>query len=1129
MSGYNGEFLPHEVADVKKLGAAVFLLVIVVVTVVVVLPETIDWNQYRNELAERAENLTGRKMTIGGDISIALFPAPALVANDVRVANVKGAATRDMINLSSLEIQVAPGPLLGGTVQVETIKLIDPVIELERLADGSVNWELAPLRREADGSASVALSGIDEDPQSEKDDGSVRLDRFLIDNGTVIFRDTQEGLVERIDRFHAHLAIGSLTGPFDSGGKLRFRGVPLGYEASVGRVIEGRTVPLNMILTAQQGVAKAEISGAVVDLGASPRFKGKIVVGSDGLGGLIDNMFGAGTTPAFMAEPIRIETETIVSVDDIAMTDMEVSLGRVRAAGDAKITFSRPVNIDARLAVNRIDLDALMAEPTAPKAADEDSKGQKPDAEKGKEAAKPAPVPTSAQGFSIPQNVTGMFELSADAITYNGSKISDARINAELDGGAILVHQVSALMPGGSDVFANGLVTATDGAPVFDGNLDAKVSNLRRFMSWLGIDPPDIASDRLRNAAFKGRIVVNAREIRGRELDVTLDTSRITGAITVAKRRKPAFGARFNIDRLNLDAYLKPGPNGKNGGGGKAKDRGGDPLAFLGVLNRFDANLQLGIDRLTYLGVPFNEVALKGTVFGGNVEIREASVGDVVGATGRVSGSIVDLNKIPGLKGVHFELEGVDMVRLLRQLQVDVPFASRDIGVAELTGRADGVLLRPEFDLILKTTDASAGLKGRLSVLPIEPLFDGEIRVRHSDFPRFLRLLGIVYRPAGRLGGFGLSAKAKGDFSKITFDGLSGRIGPVQVNGSLLADLTGNLPRLVGAIKTGRIVVDEFLPASRSASLGPALRAAIVPVAFKPAATGGDDEKDRWPTDKIDLSALQAFDAEMKLAFEALVYSGVELVNSALDATLVNGTLCANSLTGRLFGGQLKGIATVYSAPGPRINGSISLSGADFAKAEQTYRGESLASGNMNFRMTFDAKGRSVAHMVAGMNGEGSAELMKIRVAPRSEGTAAGPVVGFVSGLNDLVGLAGGKTGGGLADFSGSFKMVRGVARTNDIQFISSAGEGRASGLADLVKWRTKLQGDIRLSKNVFSKLLSGTTGLEVVLPFRIEGKLDEPDVVIDTGKLPGKALTIPGALLRRSGDILQRILPGPR
>lgn len=1148
----------------KKVLAAVFLLIVTAVTVVVVLPETIDWNEYRSNLATRAENLTGRKMSIDGDIHVTFLPAPALIAQDVRMANVEGAAAPDMIRLKSLEIRVALGPLIGGTVQVETIKLIDPVIELERLADGRVNWEFEPLRRDTDGSASVALPGTDPDPAADADETPVSLDSFLIENGSIVFRDTQEGVVERFEKLSARLAAGSPSGPFESGGDLLYRGVPLGYEVSVGRVIQGRTVPLNMILTAKQGSAKAEVSGAIVDLTAAPRFKGKVVANSDGPGGLIDDMFGAGTAPAFLAEPIRVETEVIVSADDVDMKDVTISLGQLRAAGDAKVTFSKPVNIDAKLVANRIDLDALMAGPPATQTAKTGKEDQQPEIVESDTEPKPkieqseTSVPLNA-GFSIPRNLTGLFELSAEAITFRGSIISEARINAELAEGAIAIHQLSALMPGGSDVFANGAVTAKNGEPAFDGNLDAKISDLRRVMTWLGIEAPDVPSDRLRNAAFKGRIIADGDQIQGRDLDVTLDTSHITGAITLAKRKKLAFGARFKVDRLNLDAYLRsadegpkrgrrgakkssPVAGGKNENSGKAGSNDANPLAFLGALNRFDTNLQLDIDRLTYLSVPFNKVAFDGTIFGGNVQIRSASVDDIAGAKARLSGQLVGLTQVPGLKGVHFELRGVDLARLLRQLEVDVPFSSKDVGIAELTGRADGVLLRPEFDLILKTPDASADLKGRLSILPIEPLFDGEIRVRHRDFPRFLRLLGIEYRPAGRLGGFGLSAKAKGDFSKISFDGLSGRIGPVSLNGALSADLTGDRPRLIGAMKTGRIVIDDFLPAKRSALLDPTFRrarsrTAIIPAAFvsgnkdrkgegrlvRVAQAGGDIP---WPTEKIDLSLLQAFDAELKLTSDALVFEDVSLADSALDATVTNGTFRAKSLTGRLFGGQLKGIATVYSAPVPRLNGSISLTGGDFGAAEKALRGESVGSGKMNFRVTFDSSGQSVAKMIAGLNGQGSAELMQIGVAADTKKGAAGPIIGLVSGLNDLVGLTGGGAQNGAADFSGSFKIDRGVARSQDLQFVSNVGEGTAKGFADLPAWKTKIEGDIRLSKNLFSQLLTGATGLELVVPFRVEGPLDNPDVVIDTGKLPGKALTIPGTLLKQSGKILQRILP---
>jgi hypothetical protein len=59
-----------------------------------------------------------------------------------------------------------------------------------------------------------------------------------------------------------------------------------------------------------------------------------------------------------------------------------------------------------------------------------------------------------------------------------------------------------------------------------------------------------------------------------------------------------------------------------------------------------------------------------------------------------------------------------------------------------------------------------------------------------------------------------------------------------------------------------------------------------------------------------------------------------------------------------------------------------------------------------------------------------------------------------------------------------------------------------------------KGEGDIQLSQGLLSKLVSGTTGLGLAMPLRIEGDIDQPNIVLDVAKLPGKALSIPGTIL---------------
>ena len=147
------------------LGAVVLLLV----AAVLVGPRFVDWNTYKPRVIEAVRNATGRELAIDGDISVRLLPTPTLSVAGVRLANLQGASTPDMARLKSLDISVALMPLISGNVQVTKVTLVDPEVELERLADGRVNWIFAPTaagtgeRRGAD-TADDRIAGAGREP-----------------------------------------------------------------------------------------------------------------------------------------------------------------------------------------------------------------------------------------------------------------------------------------------------------------------------------------------------------------------------------------------------------------------------------------------------------------------------------------------------------------------------------------------------------------------------------------------------------------------------------------------------------------------------------------------------------------------------------------------------------------------------------------------------------------------------------------------------------------------------------------------------------------------------------------------------------------------------------------------------
>ncbi|MDA0998752.1 MAG: AsmA family protein, partial [Proteobacteria bacterium] len=120
-------------------------LILTLAALVLIAPNLVDWNSYKPEIAAQVHKYTGRDLTIGGAIGMKVFPKPTLIVGDVGFGNLPGGRTKDMVRLKSVEVRIALAPLLGGNIQVETVRLVEPKISLEVMADGRANWDIKPV------------------------------------------------------------------------------------------------------------------------------------------------------------------------------------------------------------------------------------------------------------------------------------------------------------------------------------------------------------------------------------------------------------------------------------------------------------------------------------------------------------------------------------------------------------------------------------------------------------------------------------------------------------------------------------------------------------------------------------------------------------------------------------------------------------------------------------------------------------------------------------------------------------------------------------------------------------------------------------------------------------------------
>lgn len=1122
----------------KKTLIGFAVLLVAIVAGALVAPSFIDWNARLPEITAGVKNATGRDLVVDGRLEVRLLPAPMLTARGVKLGNAPGATAPYMATLDAVEVRVALMPLLSGQVQVERIRLVKPQVYIEMLEDGRTNleFEAAPSTTSKAKPSGGSKAGGGEDASGM----GVRLDNFEIIDATVIYQDAAKGTMERVEGLNTTLRAASLQGPFEAQGEARLRGVPLTFEASLGQIIAGRTIPINALVKAPGGT-RVQIGGAVLEMEIAPRFKGKVKVEGANLAALLNAVTGAADADgaaALLNQTFGLETTINATASEVMLDALELNFGATRATGQIDLAMADGTTFNVDLKATRIDADALLG--TGP--------GRKPGASNARSGGAIAPQPPKnggadgAHGFTLPRDVNGTVALRVDAVTFKGDMLHDIRLNAELIDGELTLSQFQLQAPGVTDVALFGFVKPEAGQPRFNGDLEIVTANPKGLTDWLGVKMPDAVAGRVKRVTFKTQVAADRSQVVLSGIDLTGDRTRVTGGVTVALRARPSFGADLSVDALNLDTYTNGNGNGTRNAKsamptGEAKSQLAQAMDLAGmwaatsVLNDFDANLKLRLGSLTQDGRTLKDLLFDGTLYAGTLELRQLKLGDLLGASANVKGSFNGFGGVPEMTGVRVKTKIKNANALATALGVTGLPAK--IGAVTLNARAEGSLLKPKLNVNVGALDGDFSVAGRMSFLPIGFGWDGKVSAKHPDAVKLLTRVG--YAPAGPLGALDVKANVKTDGATHTVTALRGKIGETKLAGQITAKTGGAKPNVVADLTTGVLDIQRFLAKSdKRADAGRVneyandnvrnpllvLASTRTPVQVAQASSRADK---RWSREAFDLSVLDTLDGELTLKSDAIQFGDYRLNKADIHATLNGGVMIVDRLVGRLFGGPVSGTAIVRASGRPTVESTLKLNAMNVGRAVKAVAGKNLATGKLGLNLNFDATGLSPANLVSSLNGAGSLKINALDVKKGGTGTALAPVIGLVAAMNQFSLGGAGKPKGGMADLSLNFDLKDGVANARNLVLNSSFGSGTGSGSVDLAAWAIDFAGTITVEPNLLTSLLSkGQIGKQEV-PFSLTGALDKPGVKL--GVRPAGAA--PGV----SGDplqgILNQVLPG--
>jgi uncharacterized protein involved in outer membrane biogenesis len=431
----------------KRLAIVLAALVIVVVLVAgagvtwLLNADLRSWAEsYASRTLARQVSIRSLKVGWGNPLSIEI--------TDLKIANAPWASVPDMISIDSLSALLDPWSISSGTIKFQKVRVIKPVIVLERDKDGTGNWKF--------GASGPPLPKPHAPAPQDRAQFPTLLN-FEMQDGVVSYK----GLGPYRLRLELHQATVTTAGegqPVSITGEGAYNGAPVKLVADTESftAFHDSSRPFGVHILLSAVAANLDFKGTVVDPLDFNGVDGAMTADAKRLGDLL-KVFEADIT---INPPLQIAGALKHSGDHWEVKNSTGKIATSAFTGD--ILFDEGPrggadNLTAALRFNELAIDPIVAgtpKATAPPA-DYTAVSLRLDPNRG--TAIDATV--DAKVLTFGKSRIADFGIHA-AMKANGASIS--RLNMAFAGGRIDVTGAATTVPGGTHVVQRGTITGAD-------------------------------------------------------------------------------------------------------------------------------------------------------------------------------------------------------------------------------------------------------------------------------------------------------------------------------------------------------------------------------------------------------------------------------------------------------------------------------------------------------------------------------------------------------------------------------------------------------------------------------------------------------------------------------------------
>ncbi|MFO7709401.1 MAG: AsmA family protein [Desulfobacterales bacterium] len=349
----------------KWVGLAVVCLAVIIIAALLILPRFIDARHYREPLEKMVSEASGRRFSVGNDVSLSLFPWVGVSFSDLRLGNPVGFAEPDFLTVETFDVRVKLLPLLSREVQVNRLVVSGPRAFLVTDKDGRVNYDFGPKAATQSKPDSPAPARTKQPIQS------LAVEELSLVGGSIVLIDHKAGTRHDLSDVDLSLKDVSLDRPVQISMNAAFNQKPISARGRIGPVGQNLgkgQVPVEATVEAA-GQFKLRVKGFLENLLAGPRADLTVDVAEFSPRKLMAEF---GQSPPPTADPKTLERLAVkatvkAGADVVSFSDavLELDQSKLNLSLTAK-EFSRP-NLAFSLTLDEINIDRYLPPPAEPK------------------------------------------------------------------------------------------------------------------------------------------------------------------------------------------------------------------------------------------------------------------------------------------------------------------------------------------------------------------------------------------------------------------------------------------------------------------------------------------------------------------------------------------------------------------------------------------------------------------------------------------------------------------------------------------------------------------------------------------------------------------------------------------